>query len=77
MMTGRLVNEPWPISAAGATMVMMPSGAIVSQTFGVYAAGASAKASSMRASASGAIVSAKLSPAVVLRKLRRFTILLC
>ena len=35
MMTGRLVNEPWPISAAGATMVMMPSGAIVSQTFGV------------------------------------------
>ena len=35
MMTGRLVNEPCPISAAGATMVMMPSGAIVSQTFGV------------------------------------------
>ena len=35
MMTGRLVNEPWPISAAGATMVMVPSGAIVSQTFGV------------------------------------------
>ena len=64
MTTGRVVNVPCPISAAGDTMVMVPSGAIVSQTFGDTAPriGASAKASSTNESASGAIVSANAEP---------------
>ena len=38
MITGSVVNVPCPISAAGDTMVMVPSVAIVSQTFGDSAA---------------------------------------
>ena len=77
MITGRLVNEPWPISAAGDTIVMVPSGAIFSQAFGAYGAkesGTSANASSMSDSASGAMVSAKVRPAAAPRKSRRFIV---
>ena len=71
MTAGSVVEVPWPSSEAGDTMVMVPSGEIVSQTFG--ANGASASASPVRASGSVASVNASVRPAAAVpRKLRRF-----
>jgi hypothetical protein len=67
MMSGKVVNEPCPISAAGDTMLMVPSVAIVTQTLG--ANGASVAAASPVAS--GAMVRVSVSPAVSFRKSRR------
>src|SRR5690348_2585454 len=62
MMAGNVVNEPCPISAAGDTMVMVPSVAIETQTFAVNAASA-AVASPTRARGSAGRVSASVRPA--------------
>jgi hypothetical protein len=70
MKTGTVVKVPCPISAAGDTMVMVPSGVMVSHAFGEK--GASALASSIPSNRSGRMVSARVSPAVVRRKSRRF-----
>ena len=70
MMTGTVVKVPCPISATGDTMVMVPSGAMVSQTLGDR--GASAALASMPANGWGRMVSARVRPAAVPRKSRRF-----
>jgi hypothetical protein len=72
--SARVVKVPWPISAAGDTMVVAPSGAIVTQAVSeVGALGPSASASSTNVSASGATVSASVSPAAEVRNRRRST----
>ena len=74
MISGSVVKVPCPISAAGDTMVMVPSVAMVSQTFG--ASGVSrAAASPMKSIGSAASVSAKVRPAAVpSRKSRRLMV---
>ena len=68
MIAGSVVNEPCPISAAGDTMVMVPSVAIVIQTFGAKEDCASA---SPVTSSCGLTAKAKVNPALPLRKSRR------
>ena len=72
---GSVVNVPCPISAAGETMVIVPSVEIVSQTFGDSAASAFAvpdgSSTPKIASGSGVTVSARVRPAAALRKSRR------
>src|SRR3984893_13653812 len=63
---GSVVNVPCPISAAGDTMVMVPSVAIVSHTFGdsgPSAIAAPERPSPVNASGSGAAVRANVRPA--------------
>jgi hypothetical protein len=74
MIAGTVVKVPCPISAAGDTMVTVPSGVMVSQALGE--SGASALASSRPMTHSGAMVSARVRPAVERRKSRRL-ILVC
>src|ERR1043166_640076 len=67
MMSGSVVNGPCPISAAGETMLIVPSVPMVIHVLGAKFVSAAASP----VSASGSSVSASVRPAVVARKSRR------
>jgi hypothetical protein len=72
IIAGSVVKVPCPISAAGETMVIVPSVAIVIQTFGDSALSASVapEASPPKTARSGIAVSARVKPAAPIKSRR-------